>query len=225
MNNTHFHKRNLPHFYRQNSTYFITYRLKNSIPINILKELRERKEFNKAFKSKAEKYKSDKKFFAEYDNILDKNSKIQFLKEPKVARIVCDSLHFYDKKEYGLICYTVMPNHVHLVFHLLEETQIGKSVLQNQSQIRKSASRNVTQTFQSERVSLIMKSIKGYSALESNKIVNRKGSFWQSESYDHIVRDEDELLRIIKYVIYNPVKAGLVEKWEDWKFTYLAEEW
>jgi len=70
-----------------------------------------------------------------------------------------------------------------------------------------------------------MKSIKGISAREANKILGRKGSFWQSESFDHIVRDEDELNRIVKYVIYNPVKAGLVEKWQDWEHTYLAEDW
>lgn len=70
-----------------------------------------------------------------------------------------------------------------------------------------------------------MKSIKGISAREANKILDRKGSFWQSESYDHIVRDEDELERIIKYIIYYPVKAGLVEKWEDWEHTYLLEDW
>ena len=173
MNNTHFHKRNLPHFYRPNSTYFITYRLKDSIPINVLRELREKKEFNRDFKSKEEKYESDKKFFAEYDNILEKNSEIQFLKEPKVARIVCDSLHFYDKKEYSLICYTVMPNHVHLVFHLLENpptSQTRKSTLRNNSN-------NVAQPFQAVKVYKIMQSIKGYSAREANKILKRKGSF------------------------------------------------
>ena len=70
-----------------------------------------------------------------------------------------------------------------------------------------------------------MKSIKGYSAREANKILKRKGSIWQSESFDHIEQDEDELKRIINYVIYNPVKAKLVENWEDWEYTYLAKSW
>jgi REP element-mobilizing transposase RayT len=69
-----------------------------------------------------------------------------------------------------------------------------------------------------------MKSIKGFSAREINKLLNRKGSIWQSESFDHIVRDEDELYRIINYVIMNPVKAGLVENWRDWNFTYVNKE-
>jgi REP element-mobilizing transposase RayT len=220
MNDTHFHIRNLPHFYRPNSTYFITYRLKGSIPIKVLKELKEMEEFKKDYKSKAEKYLRDKKFFAEYDNLLDNNLKIQHLKNYKIAEIVKTTLHYPDKKYYNLICYTIMPNHVHLVFHLLENiginnSQSGLTVLQK--------SNDVAQTIMSERLSKIMKSIKGISAREANKLLNSKGSFWQSESYDHIVRDEDELERIIKYVLYNPVKANLVEKWEDWEFTYLAE--
>ena len=47
------------------------------------------------------------------------------------------------------------------------------------------------------------------------------GSFWQAESYDHVVRN-GELERIISYVLENPVKAGLVEDWEQWPYTYLA---
>lgn len=219
MNNTHFHRRNLPHFYRPNSTYFITYRLKGSIAITKLKELKESEEFTKEYKSKAEKYLRDKKFFAEYDNLLNNNQKIQHLKNPKIAEIVKNTLHYPDKKHYNLICYTIMPNHVHLVFHLLE---IEKS---NSADRNVYDTKNVTHPFQAVKVAEIMQSIKGFSAREANKILNRKGSFWQSESYDHIVRDEDELERIIKYVIYNPVKAGLVEKWQDWQCTYLAEEW
>lgn len=69
-----------------------------------------------------------------------------------------------------------------------------------------------------------MKSIKGISAREVNKILNQKGGFWQSESYDHIVRDEDEFEKIIKYVIYNPVKDKLLDDWQDWEHTYLAED-
>jgi REP element-mobilizing transposase RayT len=55
--------------------------------------------------------------------------------------------------------------------------------------------------------------------------LKRSGSLWQAESYDHVVRDEDEQFRIIEYVINNPVKAGLVEDWKDWKHTFVSEEY
>jgi putative DNA methylase len=61
-----------------------------------------------------------------------------------------------------------------------------------------------------------MHSLKSYSAHEANKILNRAGTFWQAESYDHWVRDADELERIIHYIRANPVKAELVQCPEDW---------
>ena len=247
MDQTHFHRRNLPHFYRANSTYFITYRLKGTIPLKVLKELKEKYITNKTPKTKAEKYINEKLFFAEYDKYLDNNKNIQHLKDEEIAKIVKESLHYYDKIEYSLICYTVMPNHVHVVFHLLEKEEITskgfskrKSSQTGMSAVRKTVlqtaslhNKTVPQTFLSVKkevkkqanVDDIMKIIKGYSAREANKILNRKGNFWQSESYDHIVRDEDELNRIVKYVIMNPVIAKLVDKWQDWEHTYLADEW
>jgi REP element-mobilizing transposase RayT len=65
-----------------------------------------------------------------------------------------------------------------------------------------------------------MQSLKWYTAKECNKILNCTGQFWQHESYDHVVRNEEELNRIIEYILNNPVKAGLVETHEDWKWNY-----
>ncbi len=65
-----------------------------------------------------------------------------------------------------------------------------------------------------------MHNIKRNSAKLANAALGRSGAFWQHESYDHFARDEAELERIIKYVIYNPVKAGLVDDWTKWKWTY-----
>jgi hypothetical protein len=73
-------------------------------------------------------------------------------------------------------------------------------------------------------LSLILFSIKRYTAREANKILGRKGAFWQHESYDHVVRDGNELSRIIRYVKENPVKAGLVNDWKDWKWSYVRKE-
>ncbi len=205
-------RRNLPHIYISNSTYFITFRLKGTIPQLKLNELRNREELKRDFQTnKKEQYTNYEKYFEEYDKLLDSNKKIEYLKYPEIAEVVKQTLHYYDKKQYNLICYTIMPNHVHVVFQLLKkETQTGKSVLHQAEE---------------KTVSKIMQSIKGYSAREANRILNKKGSFWQSESYDHIIRDQEELEKTIKYVIYNPVKAKLVDNYEDWQFTYLSQNW
>ena len=66
----------------------------------------------------------------------------------------------------------------------------------------------------------IMQSLKSFTAHKANQILERNGAFWQSESYDHVVRDEQEWWRILRYVVNNPVKAGLVENWHQWQWTY-----
>ena len=65
----------------------------------------------------------------------------------------------------------------------------------------------------------IMQSIKRYSARLCNQYLERSGTFWQEESYDHTVRDLDELGRVIEYIENNPVKAGLVKSPEQWPFS------
>jgi REP-associated tyrosine transposase len=65
-----------------------------------------------------------------------------------------------------------------------------------------------------------MKSLKGYSAWEANRVLDRKGTFWEKESYDHVVRDDREFDRVVKNVLNNPVKAGLVKDWKQWPWSY-----
>jgi REP element-mobilizing transposase RayT len=66
-----------------------------------------------------------------------------------------------------------------------------------------------------------MQSLKRHTARQANRILNRRGTFWQAESYDHVVRDEQELERIVEYVIDNPVKAGLIADGLAWPWTYV----
>lgn len=67
-----------------------------------------------------------------------------------------------------------------------------------------------------------LKLLKGRTARRCNQALGRDGKFWHHESYDYVIRDQGEYERIVWYVMNNPVKAGLVENWEDWKFTYVS---
>jgi REP-associated tyrosine transposase len=184
-----FHRRNLPHIYYNDGQYFITYRLANSIPQSALEDLKQEFSFKKKLTSIQQK-----RLFAKYDSILDSNELgIDYLAIQAVAEIVKITLHYQDSKEYKFICYCIMPNHVHLVFELLNENK---------------------------GISKIMQSIKRISARKVNTIIQRSGKFWQDESFDRLVRNEKELFNIIKYVLMNPVKAGLVDNWEKWRYTY-----
>jgi REP element-mobilizing transposase RayT len=64
-----------------------------------------------------------------------------------------------------------------------------------------------------------LRSLKGYTAHRALERLNRQGAFWQSESYDHLVRNDDEFLRILSYIEWNPVKAGLVSSPEQFQWS------
>jgi len=124
-----------------------------------------------------------------------------FLKNEQVADLVAEALHYRDGKVYTLDAFTIMPNHSHVVC-----TPIAKEGGEFNS---------LTEIFHS---------LKRHTARKSNDVLGRSGAFWQDESYDHIVRDQAELERIVKYVLYNPVKARLVNDWKDWKWSYTRFE-
>jgi REP element-mobilizing transposase RayT len=135
-----------------------------------------------------------KRLFAKYDSLLDSNEMgINYLTIQTIAEIVKATIEYFNYKEYKVICYSIMPNHVHLVFELIDGNK---------------------------GISKIMQSIKRYSARKANIVLNRCGQFWQDESYDRLIRNEQELYNIVKYVLMNPVKAGLVDDWEKWDNTY-----
>jgi REP element-mobilizing transposase RayT len=139
-----------------------------------------------------------KRLFAKWDSFLDNpQSGPMWLTETAVAPIIVNSLHHLDGKQYDLDTYSMMSNHVHVVFTPLEEENGRYFALPR-----------------------IMHGLKGYTATEANKVLGRTGRFWQEESYDHIVRDQAELNRIRRYVLYNPVKAGLVDDPEKWPWNY-----
>ena len=69
------------------------------------------------------------------------------------------------------------------------------------------------------RLSRIMQGIKGASAREINKIRNCTGALWQSESFDRIIRNDEELLEKANYILYNPVKLGIIK--DPWKYPFI----
>lgn len=67
------YRRNLPHIHPENTPIFITFRLANSLPIDVLEQLkRERDAEHQKFSSKVDRYTADKKYFARYDEWLDR---------------------------------------------------------------------------------------------------------------------------------------------------------
>lgn len=188
MNETVFVKRNLPHFYPAGADFFLTYRLKGSISLKEIENLRE----EKLMLIQSPKF--DRYRFLQYEQILDTDlNEPYWLRENEIARIVAHSWHFLHEKKIILDSYCIMPNHVHVLLSHIASAPLLPWILRDH---------------------------KGYTANQCNRILNRKGAFWESESYDHVVRNKEEFLRIRQYILNNPVKAGFVTRWEDWKWNY-----
>ena len=202
-----FYRRHLPHYHPPGATLFVTWRLYGSIPRPVLESLldeMERVERQTSAKPVNERgfwlEQERKRTFARWDTVLDGAAAgPTWLSNPAIADIVAQSLHYLDGRKYELLAYCIMPNHVHAVFTPLPVEENGDEYYSLAS---------------------IMQSLKGYTAREANRVLGRKGRFWQDESYDHVVRDRKELDRIVNYVLHNPVKAGLVELPEDWQWSY-----
>jgi len=219
MESDYFYRRNLPHYQPPNASYFITFRLAGSLPhkiINNLISLYKNKEILlKDIKDPVERRKKTyilkKKYFGTFDKFLDSsNCGPMWLQEDKIAAIMCDAIKYRDNKLYELICYCIMPNHVHLVIRI-EEDEKG---IQNSL---KSEEKDLY------RITKILQRLKEYTAHEANIILRRKGQFWHRENYDHVIRNDKEFGNIVNYVLMNPVKAGLVKEWTDWKWSYYKE--
>src|SRR2546423_1228343 len=195
-----FYQRNLPHYQPQEGTFFLTYRLYGSIPISKIRELREQFELLKKSKdcnSRQLMHQLQAKYFSHFDAVLDKKlNEPYWLRENEIAKIVSDSLHYNNGKEYELWAFTIMPNHVHALISLLKNSLPLYSILQRH---------------------------KRHIARQCNKLLKRTGHFWEDETYDHLVTGDEEFENITNYILNNPVKAGLVNDWREWKWNYLSQ--
>jgi putative transposase len=192
-----FYRRRLPHIQIAGATYFVTFRLMNSLPVDVLEKLAENSGQIKSLPVD-ERHSAQRRWFEKFDDYLDQCLYGEkYLHNEKVVEVLSDSLHRRNGNAYELLSFCIMPNHVHAIFTPLEHSQ-GRY----------------------HSLTEILHSLKRNSAKQANKILGRTGAFWQDESYDHIIRDNAELERVVQYVLYNPVKAGLTDDWTKWKGSY-----
>jgi putative transposase len=107
-----FHRRNLPHLYYNDGSYFVTYRLYGTIPLSVLKQ------FQPGLESKNKIInENQRRIFKKLDYYLDSSYEKNYLIRNDFIQIIKDTLHYPDGTDYTLVCYWIMPNHVHLVFN------------------------------------------------------------------------------------------------------------
>jgi putative transposase len=198
-----FYRRRLPHFQPPGETFHVTFRLAGSLPrAAIIGLQQERDEFKNRMQKTSNSGEQKRlrrewnaRYFGHFDAYLNVVSEGPFwLRNPQVADLVSAAIRFRDHGVYELLSFCVMPTHV----HMLVMVQRSDASLYR-----------------------ILQSLKSYTARQANLILGRSGAFWHHESYDHVVRDDAELYRTIRYILNNPVSAGLCKHWRDWKWSYV----
>ena len=122
---------------------------------------------------------------------------------PEAARTIVLGccLHDNDTKHF-LHAVVVMPDHVHLIFTPLVNREAAE--------------------FYS--LAEIMGAIKGASAQLINRALGQSGHVWQTESFDRVLRFSESLDAKIAYIVENPVRKGLVDRWTDYPWIWVRRE-
>jgi len=186
----------LPHVKVENASYFVTFRLADSLPKEVLLQFEqehaaalrkikpgadrtEEEEINRDLRRKIERY-------------LDLGKGECWLRKPEIADLIVEALLYFNEVHYRLDSWVIMPNHVHLMLWPVPNHTLSE----------------------------ILKSRKSKTARGANLLLGRTGEpFWQRESYDHWIRSDEEKARIRRYIHMNPVKAGLCKAPEDWRWS------
>lgn len=188
-----FYRRNLPHWLVAGHSYFVTLRLKGTLPVAAVDDLRrEREELLRGHGGEATMTSMVRRQFVKVEAILDTcQYGHRWLEDPVVARVVLDGLNWLQTTAgWHIQAAVVMPNHVHAL-------------------MRNEQGRNEALTDGLAR-------FKRYTAREANRILKREGAFWMREGFDHWCRNTAKLEGAEQYIRTNPVRAGLVTRPEDW---------
>jgi REP element-mobilizing transposase RayT len=177
----------LPHWEKEAGLYFVTFRLSDTLPESVLEKIAERhRVLESAQRSGLNLTPEQKRVVEEYstrriEEYSDRGSGACLLRDPRITPLVANALRFWNGKRYRLVSWCIMPNHVHVVVRMSPGQELAD----------------------------VLRGWKSYTARTANRILGHTGSFWQREYYDRLIRDENELERVLRYVASNPERAGL----------------
>jgi putative DNA methylase len=122
------------------------------------------------------------------EHYLDQGHGSAALRRPDIAQVVEETLLRCDGERYALHAWVIMPNHVHALLTVAEDDELAK----------------------------VLHSWKSFTASAANRLLGRRGTFWQREYRDRFIRDARHYEAALGYIERNPVKARLCARPEDW---------
>ena len=183
--------RNLPHWRQDGATYFVTFRLHDSVPESVLRN--QRVEVRKLYRElgvgvdtklsasnpHSEKLRAlQQRHTRAIADILDEGRGSSILRNSDARAPVNEALRYHAENTCEVYAYVIMPNHVHALVRPLLKKKLEK----------------------------IFQSVKAF----SSRRIGDGGQLWQKESYDTIIRDEEHFWRAVDYIQRNPTKAKLL---------------
>jgi carbamoylphosphate synthase large subunit/REP element-mobilizing transposase RayT len=178
-------QRHLPHWQQPGATYFVTFRLADSIASDLLEQWREERSIWLKLHPPPWDWKTAREYMRKFDEEreewLDRGHGSCLLREPKAAKVVAEALLHFDRERYLLDGYVVMPNHVHVLVKPLGQHSLPD----------------------------ILHSWKSFTANALNRQFRREGPLWMQETFDTIVRNTTHLNACRGYIAENPKKASL----------------
>ena len=191
----------LPHYDEPGALQMITYRLADSLPQRVLAEM----EKSLALLPEGKRDPARRQQIEEW---LDAGQGSCVLGRAEAARCVVETWGHFDGSRYKLVAGVVMPNHVHVLIRLMEGVSLGKVVQSWKSY----TGRRIAGMVEDCRAGAQRSREEG----EGRPGGRRSQGIWMREYWDRFIRDEKHFTAAVEYIHMNPVKAGLVEKTEDW---------
>jgi REP element-mobilizing transposase RayT len=186
-------RNHLPHWWQPGVTCFVTFRLADSIAETKLTAWEEDRsrwlrghgvspESGRTIDDLSNELRLEyhRRFTVVFHDWLDAGEGACWLRRVDCATLVSTALHFFDRDRYELESYVVMPNHVHVLVTPSPDHDMSE----------------------------ILHSWKSYTSNEINKVTGRR-TLWQKESFDHLVRSEEQFEHYRRYIRDNPAKARL----------------
>ncbi|WP_372934220.1 HsdR family type I site-specific deoxyribonuclease, partial [Mariniphaga sediminis] len=187
------HSGNLPHRDKEGLIQFITFRLADSLPQDVLQEVEnEIKDLSDTDKPIQKRIK--------YEKWLDNGLGCCALANPEMAQVVVEALKYHDGEKYDLLAWSIMPNHVHVL------------IKANSNLSR------IIQSWKSFTGKWALTNNKKYNL----GISKEAAEFWMPEYWDRFIRDEQHFNNTIKYILENPKKANLPNPSTAYRFTGCA---
>lgn len=198
----------LPHLKEREGTYFITFRLADTLPQRVADSYRAEREniIGQATDQQRELSPDERRRLAELyaeriDAYLDAGHGQCWLRNPSIAAMVAQALCCFDGERYDLYAWAVMPNHVHAVVEPLNGHTLSDLL-------------HTWKSFTAHEVRRLMPAL--------GMVLPKTAAFWQRESYDHLVRNREDFDRVCQYTVNNPVQAGLCLRPEEWPYVGMS---